>query len=94
QDQQLASIHAEECPTEVGSPLPADAVTAQGAVEARPEARASARRPEQRSRNLIELLKDPRKPLRKQAVQALEEIDAKAAAAHLQFWSCFRQWLG
>jgi hypothetical protein len=35
QDQQLASIHPEECPTQVGSPLPADAVTDRGAVEAR-----------------------------------------------------------
>jgi hypothetical protein len=35
QDEQLASIRAEEFPIQVGSPLPADAVTDRGAVEAR-----------------------------------------------------------
>jgi HEAT repeat protein len=43
---------------------------------------------------LVELLKDPRKPVRRQTVQALEEIDSKAAAPHLHFWSRFRHWLG
>ena len=42
----------------------------------------------------MELCKDPRKPVRKQAILALEEIDPEAAAPHRQFWSRFRHWLG
>jgi hypothetical protein len=43
--------------------------------------------------NLVELLKDTRRPVRKQAILALEQIDPKAAPPRLQFWSRFRHWL-
>jgi hypothetical protein len=44
--------------------------------------------------DLIALLKDERKPVRTQAIRALEKIDPETAAHHLICWPRVRGWLG
>ena len=44
--------------------------------------------------DLVELLKDTRRPVRKQAARALQQVDPEAGAGHLGFWSRLRLWFG
>jgi HEAT repeat protein len=43
---------------------------------------------------LVKLLEDEHKPVRTQAIRALEKIDPETASRHVTLWSRVRGWLG